>query len=71
MKSHKKTIFQIRQEGEICHTIDYIFHSSNLKVATLLDFPDEENIGPSRVPSLQYPSDHFSLLADLTFADDA
>ncbi|KAL0280748.1 UNVERIFIED_CONTAM: hypothetical protein PYX00_001957 [Menopon gallinae] len=60
------TTWKIRAEGEICHTIDYIFHSGRLSPAALLEFPDEETIGPARVPSLHYPSDHFSLVADFS-----
>lgn len=56
--------FQVREEGEICHTIDYIFHSNKFKPVAFLEFPDEDSLGPERVPSLSYPSDHFSLLVD-------
>ncbi|KAK6627434.1 hypothetical protein RUM44_009911 [Polyplax serrata] len=58
------TTWKIREEGEICHTIDYVIHSDSFSAAAVLDFPDEKTIGPGRVPSLNYPSDHFSLLID-------
>lgn len=59
------TTWKIREEGEICHTIDYIFYSKeHLKVCNCLLFPTENEIGKNRAPSLQYPSDHFSLVCD-------
>ncbi|GAB6032656.1 hypothetical protein CHUAL_011534 [Chamberlinius hualienensis] len=61
------TTWKIRDDGEVCHTLDYIFYNrNNLQVDRLLRFPDALNIGRNRVPSLQYPSDHFSLVADFT-----
>ena len=59
------TTWKVRGDGEMCHTIDYIFYSQNhFNVDQVLPFPTGEQIGPDRVPSLQYPSDHFSLVAD-------
>ncbi|KAL1517604.1 hypothetical protein ABEB36_001345 [Hypothenemus hampei] len=59
------TTWKIRDAGEICHTIDYIFYSKNqLDVETVLEFPEGSEIGEARVPSLSYPSDHFSLVCD-------
>ncbi|ERL84882.1 hypothetical protein D910_02305 [Dendroctonus ponderosae] len=59
------TTWKIRDEGEVCHTIDYIFYSKNkLDVDGVLELPTEKDIGPDRVPSLRYPSDHFSLICD-------
>lgn len=59
------TTWKIRDEGEICHTIDYIFYSKcNLEVEAVLELPTGEEIGENRVPSLAYPSDHFSLVCD-------
>ncbi|KAG8232036.1 hypothetical protein J437_LFUL012060 [Ladona fulva] len=60
------TTWKVREsEGEVCHTIDYVFHSqSSLLVESVLEFPSGEEIGPGRVPSLRYPSDHFSLVCD-------
>jgi len=61
------TTWKIRQDGEVCHTIDYIFYSdSKFWVNRLLQFPEENEMGAGRVPSLCYPSDHFSLVADLS-----
>ncbi|XP_023024064.1 NADP/NADPH phosphatase nocturnin isoform X2 [Leptinotarsa decemlineata] len=59
------TTWKIRGEGEVCHTIDYIFYSkSSLELEAVLDFPSGEEIGEHRVPSFSYPSDHFSLICD-------
>lgn len=65
------TTWKVREsEGEVCHTIDYIFHSQDtLAVESLLEFPTGEDIGPGRVPSLNYPSDHFSLVCDFQLLD--
>lgn len=64
------TTWKVREEGEQCHTIDYIFYSrSAFSVSSLLDLPSGEALGAGRVPSYQYPSDHFSLCADLRLKD--
>ncbi|KAH6936959.1 hypothetical protein HPB50_024441 [Hyalomma asiaticum] len=60
------TTWKIRREGEVCHTIDYIFYTKpDFELEARLDLPTEDQIGPGRVPSLAYASDHFSLVADL------
>lgn len=59
------TTWKIRGEGEVCHTIDYVFYSKNkLDLEAVLELPTGEEIGEDRVPSLAYPSDHFSLVCD-------
>ena len=59
------TTWKVRGDGESCHTIDYVFFSRNhLNVDQVLPFPTDTQIGKGRVPSLQYPSDHFSLVVD-------
>ncbi|PNF20554.1 Nocturnin [Cryptotermes secundus] len=59
------TTWKIREEGEVCHTIDYVFYSlDSFSVEAVLDFPTGEEIGEGRVPSFGYPSDHFSLVCD-------
>lgn len=61
------TTWKIREEGEVCHTIDYVFFTKNkLELESVLEFPSEKDIGEDRVPSLSYPSDHFSLVCDFT-----
>lgn len=60
------TTWKIREEGEVCHTIDYIFYGNeDMEVDAVLDFPTAQEIGEDRVPSFSYPSDHFSLVCDL------
>ncbi|KFB46551.1 hypothetical protein ZHAS_00014586 [Anopheles sinensis] len=60
------TTWKIREEGEVCHTIDYVFYSKDkLTVKNCLMFPSGEEIGVDRTPSFLYPSDHFSLLCDI------
>ncbi|XP_035207894.1 nocturnin-like isoform X1 [Stegodyphus dumicola] len=62
------TTWKIREDGEYCQTLDYIFFSRNaFEVENLLQLPSTEDIGEGRVPSYSYPSDHFSLVADLKF----
>ncbi|XP_076039771.1 nocturnin-like isoform X2 [Oratosquilla oratoria] len=66
------TTWKIRGEGEACHTIDYVFYTpSSFQLQGALDFPSAADIGPNRVPSLAYPSDHFSLVCDFNFQADS
>ncbi|XP_017102192.2 nocturnin isoform X6 [Drosophila bipectinata] len=59
------TTWKIREDGEECHTIDYVFYTPDrLKIKNCLEFPAGEQIGKNRTPSYQYPSDHFSLVCD-------
>ncbi|XP_058816829.1 nocturnin isoform X2 [Topomyia yanbarensis] len=59
------TTWKIREEGEVCHTIDYVFYSKDqITVKNCLMFPSGDEISPDRTPSYQYPSDHFSLCCD-------
>ena len=58
------TTWKIRDK-EICRTIDYIWYTrDNLQPINLLQIPTSEQIGPDRLPSMAYPSDHISLAAD-------
>ncbi|XP_031640004.1 nocturnin isoform X3 [Contarinia nasturtii] len=64
------TTWKIREEGEVCHTIDYVFYSRDkLKVNNCLKFPHGKEVGENRTPSHRYPSDHFSLLCDFEIID--
>ncbi|MCL4139027.1 UNVERIFIED_CONTAM: hypothetical protein GTU68_014015, partial [Idotea baltica] len=63
------TTWKIRGDGEAKHNIDYVFYTG-LRVEGGLDAPSEEEIGPDRVPSLAYPSDHFSLICDFSLEKD-
>jgi len=58
------TTWKVRETGEHKGTLDYIFHSQGLTVKQTLDMPDEEQVGKDRLPSLSFPSDHLSLVAD-------
>ncbi|XP_035280295.1 nocturnin-like isoform X1 [Anguilla anguilla] len=65
------TTWKIRPSGESRHTLDYIWYSRRgLRVDSVLDLPSEEQIGPGRLPSYSYPSDHLSLVCDVRFQDD-
>eukprot|EP00092_Neocalanus_flemingeri_P005276 GFUD01005678.1.p1 GENE.GFUD01005678.1~~GFUD01005678.1.p1 ORF type:complete len:445 (+),score=120.49 GFUD01005678.1:393-1727(+) len=61
------TSWKIRETGEQKHILDYIFHSPQLQTVSTLDMPTEQQIGEARLPSLQFASDHLSLVADLQF----
>ena len=51
--------------NEVCRTIDYIwFSKKHSQVQALLSIPSGEDIGKGKLPSLQYASDHLSLVAD-------
>ncbi|XP_065088379.1 nocturnin isoform X1 [Ochlerotatus camptorhynchus] len=59
------TTWKIREEGEVCHTIDYVFYSKDhITVKNCLMFPSGDEISPDRTPCYKYPSDHFSLVCD-------
>ncbi|KAJ8391011.1 hypothetical protein AAFF_G00097890 [Aldrovandia affinis] len=65
------TTWKIRPSGESRHTLDYIWYSSRaLSVDSVLELPTEEQIGPGRLPSYAYPSDHLSLVCDVHFRDE-
>ncbi|XP_051505202.1 nocturnin isoform X1 [Myxocyprinus asiaticus] len=62
------TSWKIRPSGESCSTLDYIWYSERaFHVDAVLGIPSEEQIGPDRLPSYHYPSDHLSLVCDLSF----
>ncbi|XP_051561419.1 nocturnin-like isoform X2 [Myxocyprinus asiaticus] len=64
------TTWKIRPSGESCHTLDYVWYSHRaFNVNAVLDFPTAEQIGPNRLPSYNYPSDHLSLVCDFNFKD--
>lgn len=64
------TTWKIRPTGECCSTLDYIWYAKDsLKVEALLPMPTEEQIGPNRLPSFNYPSDHLSLVCDFSFKE--
>lgn len=64
------TTWKIRPSGESRSTLDYIWYTHDaLSVECLLDIPTEEQIGQDRLPSYHYPSDHLSLLCDISFRE--
>lgn len=65
------TTWKIRTSGECRHTLDYIWYSRQaLSVRSALDLLTEEQIGPNRLPSFNYPSDHLSLVCDFSFNEE-
>jgi len=59
------TTWKIRETGEQKHVLDYIFHTADrLSPVATLEMPSEAEVGEKRLPSLQFPSDHLSLVAD-------
>ena len=60
------TTWKIRETGEQKSTLDYIFHSGGIQASATLDMPTEQQVGKDRLPSLAFPSDHLSMVADLT-----
>ncbi|XP_061580638.1 nocturnin [Cololabis saira] len=64
------TTWKIRATGECCSTLDYIWYTRDtLRVDAVLDMPTGEQIGPNRLPSFSYPSDHLSLVCDFSFKE--
>ncbi|KAL1023858.1 hypothetical protein UPYG_G00047410 [Umbra pygmaea] len=64
------TTWKIRPTGECCSTLDYIWYSrDSFSVDAVLEMPTEEQIGPNRLPSYHYPSDHLSLVCDFSFKE--
>ena len=59
------TTWKIRETGEEKKVLDYIFHSPDLETTSVLEMPLEQDIGEDRLPSLKFPSDHLSLLAEI------
>lgn len=64
------TTWKIRRRGnkdqEVRHCIDYILYSRDLlRAVQVLGLPSDDAVGPRRLPSAIYPSDHLSLVADL------
>jgi endonuclease/exonuclease/phosphatase family metal-dependent hydrolase len=59
------TTWKIRESGEQRQVLDYVLHSSALATCSYLAVPD--HVGEERFPSLQFPSDHLSLVVDLAW----
>lgn len=58
------TTWKIRPGKEVKHTIDYVWYSQNLSVTACLKVPESDCVPDVRLPCLQYPSDHVSLVFD-------
>lgn len=58
------TTWKYRPEGEVRRTIDYVWHSPALVVHNYLEIPSQDVIGKTALPSLNFPSDHVSLVFD-------
>ena len=58
------TTWKIRECGEQQEELDYILTSPALTTTRTLAVP--AHIGEDRLPSLQFPSDHLSLVVDLS-----
>ncbi len=56
------TTWKVRATGEARRTIDYLWHSEDLRPVACLSIPADHDIGPTRLPSDRYPSDHLALL---------
>ncbi len=62
------TTWKIRETGEQKYILDYIFHSkSGLKPVGVLEMPKDHEVGENKFPSLAFPSDHLSLVADFHY----
>jgi len=68
VSSDAYTTWKIRETGEQKYILDYIFHSAGLRPLATLDMPSEEEVGVDRLPSMRFPSDHLSLVADFCLA---
>ncbi|RHZ06718.1 hypothetical protein DYB31_013716, partial [Aphanomyces astaci] len=55
------TTWKTRPGVESKHVIDYIFHNDKVQLLRVVDAP--EDVEPSGLPSLRYPSDHIALIA--------
>ncbi|XP_060740508.1 nocturnin isoform X2 [Tachysurus vachellii] len=65
------TTWKIRPSGESRSTLDYVWYTRNgFSVDAVLSMPSEEQIGPDRLPSYHYPSDHLSLICDFSFIQE-
>ena len=61
------TTWKIRETGEQKHVLDYILHTpGQMETLRTLEIPDGRVIGEDRLPSTQFPSDHMSLVSDIS-----
>ena len=62
------TTWKFRPKVEVCHTIDYVWHTSEFITRNFLELPPKDVIGEAALPSVDFPSDHLSLVFDLCVA---
>ena len=63
------TTWKKRGEKESKHIIDYIFFKQKQKrwgVVRTLDPPEEKDVPVTRLPAINYPSDHIAICCDLS-----
>merc|ERR1711964_729003 len=53
------------KRGKTAETIDYIFYTKEFECSQVLDIT-KDTLEHVRMPGWRYPSDHFSIVADLT-----
>merc|ERR1711964_289203 len=56
------------KRGKTAETIDYIFHTNEFKCSGVLGIT-KDPIEHVRMPGWRYPSDHFSIVADLKLSE--
>ncbi|CAB3979366.1 Hypothetical predicted protein [Paramuricea clavata] len=64
------TTWKFRPKGEVCHTIDYVWHSSEFIARNFLEVPSKDIIGKAALPSVDFPSDHLSLVFDFKLSGE-
>jgi endonuclease/exonuclease/phosphatase family metal-dependent hydrolase len=65
------TTWKIRGPKTSKRIIDYIFYSNaSLECRATLQVPSEEELEPSKLPGLRYPSDHMAIAAIMKLLDD-
>lgn len=60
------TTWKYRPKGQVCHTIDYVWHSSEFTARNFLQLPSKNAIGETALPTADFPSDHLSLVFDFS-----
>merc|ERR1711964_467874 len=65
MGKWRKGGIQKDKRGKTAETIDYIFYTKEFECSQVLDIT-KDTLEHVRMPGWRYPSDHFSIVADLT-----
>jgi len=63
------TTWKVRGDGEYCHTLDYIFYNKFCEIESVLGLPTPDQVGPTRLPNLNYASDHIAIACDVRISD--